>query len=71
MKIEVGKKYVQFDGRIVEILGHDGPDHMPFYDSSNLWRYECGWYCDRSLLSHSDLEENGDVSSDISHEHIT
>lgn len=57
LKLEVGKKYVNRAGEIIEIVQKDKDVNWPYVDSNGDDYEECGYFYDGISLKESDLIE--------------
>ena len=57
LKLEVGKKYVNRTGEVIEIIQKDEDVNWPYVDSNGDCYKESGHFCDGIILKESDLIE--------------
>jgi len=57
LKLEVGKKYVNRAGKVIEIVQKDKDVNWPYVDSNGDTYEEHGYFCDGTSWSENDLIE--------------
>ena len=57
LKLEVGKKYVNRSGKVIEIVQKDEDVNWPYVDSNGDSYEEQGYFCDGTSWSENDLIE--------------